>query len=107
MKTRAIAGLLAGLWVAGALALAAQKAGFETAKAQALELRRSLIGYAAPQVKAKITASAQAARDYLARCGREYDLEKFCSKDLKTRFSRLTNEQVQLLMALVFAETAG
>jgi len=104
MKSKRIIGLLAGLLVVGATASAAQKTAFEVTKGKALELHRSLIGYAAPQVKAKIAASAQAAKDYLANCGRECDLHAFLAKDLKARFARTTGEQFQLLEALVFAE---
>jgi hypothetical protein len=107
MKSKGIIAFLALFMAAGVLPAAVEKASFQAAKGKALELRRSLIGYAAPQVKAKIAASAQAAKDYLAKCGRECDLGKFTSKDLKARLAGLKDNELRLLQALVFAETVG
>jgi len=103
MKSMGIFALLAVL-SAGVILPAAEKMSFQTAKAQAFELHRSLIADASPQVRAKITASAQAARAYLAKCGRKCDLHAFLTKDLGRRFARPTGEQFRLLEALAFAE---
>jgi hypothetical protein len=77
---------------------------FESTRNEALELYASLISRAAPQVRAKISASALAFKNYLAQCSRSCDLYQFCLKDLTARFTSLTDTQVHLLMALVFAE---
>ena len=89
MRTRGIILALAAFFSIGTAPAAgsAQKLSFQTARTQAIDLHRSLIAYAAPPVKAKITASALAARDYLAKCGRSCDLHAFYAKDLKGRFA--------------------
>ncbi len=107
MKNQRVVRFLAGLLVVGLTASAADKADFGATKGKALDLHRSLIGYASPQVKTKITASAQAAKGYLAKCGRTCDLGKFTTMDLKTRFTEPRGKELQLLQALVFAETVG
>jgi len=85
----------------------AQEISYESTRIEALELHRSLIGYAEKEVRAKITASAQAAKAYLAECGQKCDLNLFLSNDLKKRFPGLADKALQLLMALIFAETVG
>jgi hypothetical protein len=100
-------GLLLVLLAIEAAAGAGQKPSFQTARTQAIELHRSLIAYATPPVKARITAAASAARDYLAKCGRACDLHAFLTKDLKRRFARTSGDEFRLLEALAFAETVG
>jgi hypothetical protein len=107
MRKKRTAALILIAVVVGTAAGAGQKGSFQTARTQAIDLHRSLIVYAAPPVKAKITASALAARDYLAKCGRSCDLHAFLAKDLKRRFPRTNGDEVRLLEALVFAETVG
>jgi hypothetical protein len=77
---------------------------FESTRKKALDLYASLISRASPQVRAKISASALAFKNYLAQCSRSCDLYQFCFKDLMARFTILTDTQVLLLMTLVFAE---
>jgi len=105
MKNRVFIRTFAVILALGPLLAAPEKMSFQTAKAQAIELHRSLIGFATPPVRAKITASAQAARTYLAKCGKACDLETFLSKDLQRRFARAGGDKLRLLEALVFAET--
>ena len=107
MKSKGILGILVVLLSAGPLLSAVEKTSFQTAKGKAFELHRSLIGYASPQAKAKISASAQAAKGYLAKCGRDCDLHAFLTRDLKGRFSRTAGDELQLLEALVFAEAVN
>jgi hypothetical protein len=80
---------------------------FESTRSEALELYASLISRATPQVRAKISASAQAFKNYLAQCSRNCDLYQFCFRDLMARFTSLTDSQVHLLMTLVFAEAVS
>lgn len=80
---------------------------FESTRKKALDLYASLISRAAPQVRAKINASALDFKNYLAQCSRSCDLYQFCFKDLMARFTSLTDTQVHLLMVLVFAEAAS
>lgn len=80
---------------------------FESTRSEALELYASLISRAIPQVRAKISASAQAFKNYLAQCSRSCDLYQFCFRDLMARFTSLTDSQVHLLMTLVFAEAVS
>ena len=105
MKKEALIISLALIFMVGLLRAAPEKTTFQAAKTQAIELHRSLIGFAAPTVKARITASAKAARSYLAKCGASCDLEAFLSKDLKKRFFRVSAEELHLLEALAFGET--
>jgi hypothetical protein len=80
---------------------------FESTRSEALELYASLISRGIPQVRAKISASAQAFKNYLAQCSRSCDLYQFCFRDLMGRFTNLTDLQVHLLMTLVFAEAVS
>lgn len=80
---------------------------FESTRSKAIELYASLISRAAPQVRAKISGSALAFKNYLAQCSRNCDLYQFCLKDLTARFTSLTDTQIHLLMALVFAEVVS
>jgi hypothetical protein len=105
MKRTCVIGLLVGLFAMGIAGAAPAKTSLETARGQALALHRSLINDAKPQVRAKISAAARAAREYLVRTPRDCDLYRFCSQDLRTRFPRITGQQLQVLMVLVFAET--
>jgi len=105
MKKEALIAFLALVLMVGQLQAAPEKMTFQSAKTQAVDLHRSLIGFAVPTVKARITASAKAARGYLTKCGARCDLEAFLSKDLKRRFFRASAEELQLLEALAFAET--
>ncbi len=82
------------------------KVPFATTKRQIIELHASLITRAAPPVRARISASAEAARQYLATCGRSCRLYPFLRKDLTRRFTRLTDPEFRLLFGLVFAEMA-
>ncbi len=83
-----------------------QKATFESTKTKMIAWHTSLISSAAPAVRTRITASAAAARQYLAGCARRCDLQSFLSKDLGGRFTRLTTRERDVLIGLVFAETA-
>ena len=80
---------------------------FESTMKKALDLYASFISRAAPQVRAKISASALAFKDYLAQCSRNCDLYQFCFRDLTARFTSLTDTQLHLLMTLVFAEVSS
>ena len=93
--------------IVGAAAGIIQEISFEDTRIKALEFHRSLIGYAMPEVRAKITASALAAKAYLAECKLKCDLNSFLSNDLKKRFPGISDKPLQLLIALVFAETVG
>jgi hypothetical protein len=86
MKRSALAGSLAFLLASFLLAAPARKPTFKTAKDQAIGLHRSLVPLASPQVRAKITATAKAARAYLAQCGRNCDLHTFLTEDIGRRF---------------------
>ncbi len=107
MKTKLAIGFLVTHLILGAVQAAPPdaKAVFETTKRKARDLHASLIVHAAPPVRAKIIASAAAARKYLTTCGRNCDLYRFLSQDLAARFKRPTEREIHLLMALVFAET--
>ncbi len=107
MRKELLAGSLAFILLAGPLLAAPQKMTFQEAKSKAVELHGSLIGSASPAVKARITASAEAARDYLAECGAKCDLGTFLSRDLKRRFPRVRPAELELLEALTFAETVS
>jgi hypothetical protein len=107
MKKAVFAGSLALIILVGPLPAAPQKMTFQEAKSKAVELHASLIGSASPAVKARITAAAQAARSYLAKCGARCDLETFLSADLKRRFSRVRPDELQVLETLSFAETVS
>jgi len=107
MKTKGIIIFLSAVLAFGVAAPAAGQTTFVSVRVKALDLHRSLIGFAAPQVRTKITAAAQAAKNYLAQCGRACDLQKFSASDLGTRFGRLSNSELSLLQALVFAELVG
>lgn len=107
MKNKVLVGSLAVILALAALMIASEKPTFQTARTQAIELRRSLIGFAAPPVKARITASALAARDYLSKCGKDCDLGAFLSRDLKRRFPRVDGDNLRLLEAMAFAETVS
>lgn len=80
---------------------------FESTRKKALDLYASLISRATPQVRAKMSASALAFKNYLAQCSRNCDLYQFFFKDLVARFTNLTDSQLHLLMTLVFAEAVS
>lgn len=105
MKKALLPGSLALIFMAGPLLAAPQIMTFQEAKSKAVELHGSLIGSAAPAVQARITASAKAARAYLAKCGANCDLGTFLSQDLRRRFPRVRPNELRLLEALSFAET--
>jgi hypothetical protein len=107
MKSKWTIGFLAGLLAFGVAAAAPAKTSFEVAKGQARALHQSLIADVKPQVRAKIAASARAARDCLARSPRGCDLHEFLAQDLRTRFPQLTGQQLHVLMTLTFAETVS
>jgi hypothetical protein len=96
-------GLIVALFV-GVARSASEQDSFKAHKSKALELRASLLPQAAPQVRAKIGASAHALKGYLARCGKACDLLSFSTRDLDSRFGKLTTNQRDLLLALVFGE---
>ncbi len=107
MRRRRIGlGLLTAFLAAAAVQAAApdDRAAFEAAKRRALELHAALISKVAPSARAKIAASAQAGRAYLAGCRRSCDLHRFLSADLTARFTRLSQKQLDLLVVLTFAE---
>ncbi|HVN74861.1 MAG TPA: hypothetical protein VMT19_00990 [Thermoanaerobaculaceae bacterium] len=81
------------------------RAAFEAARRRALEVRGALLPKAAPSARAKIAGSAQASRAYLAGCRQSCDLYGFLSMDLRARFTRLSEKELDLLVVLVFAET--
>lgn len=105
MREELLAGSLAFVLLVGPLLAAPQDLTFQEAKAKAVELHGSLIGSASPAVKARIAASAQAARSYLAKCGAKCDLGTFLTADLKRRFPRVRPGELRLLETLSFAET--
>ena len=104
MKTPCLLGLLAGTLLAATLGGAPAKPLLDTVRAQARAVHQSLINDASPQVRAKINAAAGAARDYLMHKPRNCDLAGFLAQDLRTRLPRITDQQLQLLMVLTFAE---
>jgi hypothetical protein len=81
-----------------------QKAAIEATKQKVITLHASLISHAAPPVRGKIDASAAAAVQYLGGCGRNCNLHSFLSGDLRTRFTRLTVQERDLVLGLVFGE---
>ena len=105
MKTKRIIGFLVGLLAFGVVAVAPPKTPLEIARGQALAVHQSLIADAKPQVRAKITASAQAGKDWLARNPQSRDLHGFFAQDLRKRFPGITEQQLNVLMTLAFAET--
>lgn len=107
MKKVVFTGILALVLLVGPILAAPQKMTFQEAKSKAVELHASLIGSASPGVKARITATAQAARSYLAKCGARCDLGTFLSADLKRRFSRVRPDEIQVLETLAFAEVVS
>ncbi len=107
MDKKVLTGSLALILMVGPLLAAPEKMTFQEAKSKAAELHGSLIGSASPAVKARITASAQAARSYLAKCGAKCDLGTFLSADLKRRFTRVRPDELQLLETLAFSETVS
>jgi hypothetical protein len=102
-------GLMMGLLAIGTIGAAQQdqKAAFEAIKTKTIAWHGSLISAAAPPVRARITASSAAARQYLAGCTGRCDLHSFLTKDLKGRFTRLSSRELDVLMGLVFAETTS
>ncbi len=109
MRMPLIAGFVMGVLIAGTVPAAQQddKAAFEATKRKISDLHASLISHAAPPVQARIRASAAATTQYLSSCGRTCNLSAFMSRDLKGRFTRLTSRELDLLVGLVFAETAA
>jgi hypothetical protein len=109
MKSKWGIGFMAGLLAFGVVAAAPvktpAKSPLEVAKGQALTVHQSLIADANSQVRAKIAASAQAARECLVRNPQSCNLHEFLTRDLQKRFPRLTEEQLNVLMTLAFAET--
>lgn len=104
MKMKLVIGLMVGLFVVGTVQAAKSQNAFETTRRRALEVHAALISHTAPQVRAKISASAVAFRKYLAGCGRNCRLYRFSSEDLRARFKRVPERELHLLMALAFAE---
>lgn len=104
MKTKLGIGFMVGLFLVGTVQAATSQKAFESTRKRALEVRASLISHAAPQVRAKISASAVAFRKYLSGCGRNCGFYRFMSGDLRARFKRLPERELHLLMSLVFAE---
>jgi len=98
---------MVGLFVVGTVQASKSQNAFETTRKRALEVHASLISQAAPPVRAKITASAAATRTYLATCGRNCNLYRFSSGDLRARFKRVPERELHLLMALAFAEAVS
>lgn len=104
VQAACVIGVIVALVVGAALS-ASPQGSFEARKSRALDLRASLAPHAAPQVRAKIAASAKALKGYLGRCGKACDLLSFSTRDLDSRFGGLTTNQRDLLLALVFGET--
>jgi hypothetical protein len=102
MNRKAVIGSLSLFLAAAVLPAPAEKLSFQTAKAQALGLHRDLIAFAFPAVRSGITASAKAARAYLAQCGRACDLHAFLMKDIRGRFSLRKKAESRLLESLIF-----
>jgi hypothetical protein len=98
-------GTLAFLLIAALPLAPAERPTLQTAQAQAIGLHHALIPFAAPEIRAKITASAKAARTFLGQCGQSCDLHAFLAKDLGRRFSTKKKAELQLLEALAFGET--
>jgi hypothetical protein len=96
-----------GLLAFGVARAAPARASFEVARGQALAVHQSHIADATPAVRAKITASAQAGKDWLARNPQSRDLHEFFAQDLRKRFPRATEQQLNVLMTLAFAETVS
>jgi hypothetical protein len=77
---------------------------FENLRERYLALHQSLLAKAAPRVRAKIAAAAQAAKQYLGRCAQHCDLYRFTARDLRTRFPRLREKELRVMTVLVVAE---
>jgi len=109
MRAKIAIGFLIGVFVVGTVLAAApdSTAAFETVKRDTVRFHASLIPHASPQVRAKITASAVAGRRYLAGGGRNCDLYRFLSGDLRRKFKALSERELHVLMALSFAEMIG
>ena len=104
MKTKWILGLLAGTLIAATAAGAPPKPVLDTVRAQALAAHRSLINEANPQVRAAISAAARAGREFVMHPPKDADLSQFLSQDLRARLPRITDQQLQILLVLAFAE---
>jgi len=111
MKTKIAVGFVIGLLVLGPVlasdASVSNKGTFENAGKQASGLHASLLPHAAPAVRSKLSASAAAGRSYLAKCGQNCQLYTFLSNDLKKRFTKLSRQELDLLITLAFGEIAG
>lgn len=109
MRTTLTIGFMMTLLAMGTVHAAQKddKAAFKAIRKDASAFHDSLISHVAPPVRAKMGASSAAARRYLSGCGRSCDLYSFLSKDLTARFTRLTTRERDLLIGLVFAETAA
>jgi hypothetical protein len=105
MKSKWIIGFLAGVLSFGVAAAAPARTPLEVAKAQALALHQSLIADAKPPVRARIAASARAAKNFVAQSPRQCDLHEFLARDLRMRFPGVTEQQLEVLLTLGFAET--
>ncbi len=107
MKMKLAIGFMVGLFVLGSAQASKPQNSFETTRKRALEVHAALIPHVAPQVRAKISASAVAFRKYLVGCGRNCRLYRFSSEDLRARFKRVPERELHLLMALAFAEAVS
>lgn len=107
MKMKWAVGLASGCFVVGSVLAAEPRVTFESTRAGAIKFHASVISGAAPQVRARVSASAAAFRRYLAGCGRNCRLYQFLSEDLRTRFKRVSERELHLLMTLVFAEATA
>jgi hypothetical protein len=107
MNEKLAIALMTGFLVFGIIQAGVPQTDFESTKRKALDLYTSLVSLAAPQVRVKISASALAFKNYLAQCSRKCNVYQFCFNDLKARFTSLTDNEVYLLMALVFAEAVS
>ena len=107
MKPKRVMGFLTGLLVFGVAAAVPATTPFEVAKTQALALHQSLIADAKPPVRAKIAAAARAAKNFVAQSPRHCDLHKFLARDLRVRFPLVTEQQLDVLLTLAFAETTS
>ncbi len=105
MRTIPLVGAAAVLCVGTVLAAPSpQKARIGITRQQLVALHASIISRAAPPVRLRINASAEALKQYVARCGHGCDVDSFLRGDLKRRFTRLTDPELRLLVGLTLGQ---
>ncbi len=105
MRTILAVGAAAVLCVGTVLAAPSpQKARIGITRQQLVALHASIISRAAPPVRLRINASAEALKQYVARCGQSCDVDSFLRGDLTRRFTRLADPELRLLVGLTLGQ---